>query len=150
MSDPWFQTLFADRIGGASYGKGTDIYKFEKIKRAKRKAMADHPERKLLDFGIGENDEMADPLVREALKVEVEKLENRGYADNGIQAFKDAAAGFMKKVFGVAIDPVCHMEVEMAGAKHTAEIAGITYYFCCPGCRARFVKDPQRYLAATP
>lgn len=51
---------------------------------------------------------------------------------------------------GVAVDPVCHMEVEMAGARHTAEVAGITYYFCCPGCRARFVKDPQRYLAATP
>jgi xanthine dehydrogenase accessory factor len=51
---------------------------------------------------------------------------------------------------GVAIDPVCHMEVETAGAKHTAEVAGITYYFCCGGCRARFVKDPQRYLAPTP
>ena len=34
--DPWFQSLFADRIGGANYGKGTEIYKFEKIKRAKR------------------------------------------------------------------------------------------------------------------
>ena len=33
-SDPWFQTLFADRIGGVNYGKGTEIYKFEKIKRA--------------------------------------------------------------------------------------------------------------------
>ena len=65
MSDPYFQTLFADRIGGASYGKATAIYKFEKIKRAKRKALADHPERQLLDFGIGENDEMADELVRE-------------------------------------------------------------------------------------
>ena len=59
MSDPYFQSLFAERIGGANYGKGTEIYKFEKIKRAKRKALADHPERKLLDFGIGENDEMA-------------------------------------------------------------------------------------------
>ena len=59
MSDPYFQKLFADRIGGADYGKGTEIYKFEKIKRAKRKALAEHPERKLIDFGIGENDEMA-------------------------------------------------------------------------------------------
>ncbi|MEM6472053.1 MAG: LL-diaminopimelate aminotransferase, partial [Planctomycetota bacterium] len=33
--DPYFQSLFADRIGGANYGKSTDIYKFEKIKRAK-------------------------------------------------------------------------------------------------------------------
>ena len=64
------------------------------------------PERQLLDFGIGENDDMADPLVRDALKREVDKLENRGYADNGIAAFKEAAAGFMKKVFGVTLDPV--------------------------------------------
>jgi len=106
MSDPWFQQMFAERIGGANYGKGTEIYKFEKIKRAKRAALAAHPERQLLDFGIGENDDMADPLVRDALKREVDKLDNRGYADNGIAAFKEAAAGFMKKVFGVTLDPV--------------------------------------------
>ncbi len=66
MSDPYFQQLFADRIGGAQYGKSTAIYKFEKIKRAKRKALADHPERQLLDFGIGENDGMADEQIRAA------------------------------------------------------------------------------------
>jgi len=109
--DPWFQTLFADRMGGANYGKGTEIYKFEKIKRAKRAALTAHPERKLLDFGIGENDDMAPPVVREALKREVDKLDNRGYADNGIQAYKDAVAAFMKRQFGVELDPVtevCH------------------------------------------
>src|SRR4051812_27494187 len=68
QADPWFQSLFAERIGGAQYGKGTEIYKFEKIKRAKRAVLAAHPERSLLDFGIGENDEMADPLVREVGK----------------------------------------------------------------------------------
>src|SRR5437588_841474 len=104
-SDPWFQSLFAERIGGINYGKSNKIYKFEKIKRAKRAALAAHPERKLLDFGIGENDDMADGLVRDTLKQEVDKLENRGYADNGIAAFKEAAAGFMKKVFGVTLDP---------------------------------------------
>lgn len=104
MSDPWFQPLFADRIGGANYGKGTEIYKFEKIKRAKRAVLAEHPERALLDFGIGENDDMADPLVRDVAKREIDKLENRGYADNGIAAFKESAATFMKKVFGVTLD----------------------------------------------
>src|SRR5438309_5262438 len=103
-ADPWFQTLFADRIGGAGYGKGTQIYKFEKIKRAKRAAIAAHPERKLLDFGIGENDDLADIVVRDTLKREVDKVENRGYADNGVAAFKEAAARFMKKAFGVALD----------------------------------------------
>src|SRR5215207_9547991 len=105
-ADPWFQSLFADRIGGASYGKDTRIYKFEKIKRAKRAALAAHPERQLLDFGIGENDDMAPALVREALTREANRVENRGYADNGIAAFKEAAAGFMKAVFGVSLDPV--------------------------------------------
>ncbi|MCH1496076.1 MAG: LL-diaminopimelate aminotransferase [Rubripirellula sp.] len=103
-SDPYFQTLFADRIGGANYGKDTEIYKFEKIKRAKRKALADHPTRALLDFGIGENDSMADEAVRNVMAEEINKVENRGYADNGVAEFKDAAARFMKRRFGVEID----------------------------------------------
>lgn len=106
MSDPYFQQLFAQRIGGSSYGKGTEIYKFEKIKRAKRKALADHPERQLVDFGIGENDEMAAPSVRRLMAEEINKPENRGYADNGIAGFKEAAARLMKREFGVELDPV--------------------------------------------
>lgn len=111
MSDPWFQPLFADRIGGANYGKGTEIYKFEKIKRAKRAALADHPDRPLLDFGIGENDDLADVAVRDRLRTEADRVENRGYADNGIAEFKDAAADYMRHWFGVTLDPateICH------------------------------------------
>ncbi len=106
MSDSYFQKLFADRIGGINYGKGSEIYKFEKIKRAKRQAIMDFPDRPLLDFGIGENDDMAAPVVRETLKTEADKLENRGYADNGIAEYKQAAAEWMKSQFGVTIDPV--------------------------------------------
>lgn len=106
MGDPYFQSLFADRIGGANYGKGTAIYKFEKIKRAKRKALADHPDRKLLDFGIGENDEMAPPLVRQEMAQAINLPENRGYADNGTAVFKDAVARYMKREFDVDLDPI--------------------------------------------
>ena len=105
MSDPYFQKLFARRIGGPDYGKGTEIYKFEKIKRAKRKARADHPERPLVDFGIGENDEMAPRVVREEMANEIGRPENRGYADNGIPEFKEAAAAYMQREFGVRLDP---------------------------------------------
>lgn len=105
MSDPYFQKLFAQRIGGSQYGKGTEIYKFEKIKRAKRRVLAEHPERKLIDFGIGENDDMADESVRRVMAEEINKPENRGYADNGIFAFKEAVARFMKREFGVELDP---------------------------------------------
>lgn len=105
MSDPFFQTQFAERIGGANYGRGTEIYKFEKIKRAKRAALAAHPERKLIDFGIGENDEMAPENIRQVMTREINDPTNRGYADNGIQAFKDSAARFMQREFGVQLDP---------------------------------------------
>mgnify|MGYP003346577178 CR=1 FL=1 len=105
VADPWFQDLFAERIGGARFGKGTEIYKFELIKRAKRKALAEHPERRMLDFGIGENDEPAPESVRAVMRHEIDRPENRGYADNGIAAYKQAAAAFMQREFGVVLDP---------------------------------------------
>ncbi len=106
MSDPYFQSMFAERIGGAQFGKGTAIYKFEKIKRAKRKALADHPERQLLDFGIGENDAMAPESVRRVMAEEINRPENRGYADNGPPMFKEAVARLMQREYGVTLDPV--------------------------------------------
>jgi LL-diaminopimelate aminotransferase len=105
MSDPYFQQLFAERIGGVNYGKGTEIYKFEKIKRAKRKALADFPNRSLVDFGIGENDSMAPESIRRKLNDEANQPQNRGYMDNGNQSFKEAVARFMQRNFGVTLDP---------------------------------------------
>jgi len=101
MSDSYIQNLFADRIGGKNYGKSTAIYKFEKIKRAKRAAAAAHPGVELIDLGVGEPDEMAFPLSVRALQEEAAKPENRGYADNGGPEYRQAAARWMEKVFGV-------------------------------------------------
>jgi len=47
-----------------------------------------------------------------------------------------------------AIDPVCGMSVTIAGARHTAEAHGVRYYFCCSGCRTKFLAEPSSYLAA--
>jgi len=105
-NETYIQSLFANRIGGPQFGKDTKIYKFEKIKRAKRAALAAHPGAELIDFGVGEPDEMAFPGVVQALHKESEQPENRGYADNGIPEFKEAAARYMQQVFGVGgIDP---------------------------------------------
>ena len=46
-----------------------------------------------------------------------------------------------------AVDPVCGMSVGIASARHTAELDGVTYYFCCAGCRGKFVDAPAAYLA---
>ena len=100
-SETYIQALFAERIGGSMFGKETKIYKFEKIKRAKRAAMAAHPGVELIDLGVGEPDEMAFPGVVKKLQKEAEKPENRGYADNGIPEFKEAAARYLARVYGV-------------------------------------------------
>lgn len=105
MTEPYIQSLFAERIGGVNYGKSTAIYKFEKIKRAKQAARAAKPDMALIDMGVGEPDEMAFPEVIDTLKREAGKPENRGYADNGGMAFREAVARYMDKVFGVSLDP---------------------------------------------
>ena len=106
----FIQQLFAERLGGNSFGKDTKIYKFEKIKRAKRAAMEANPSKELFDLGVGEPDEMAFPGVIKTLQLEAEKAENRGYTDNGIQEFKDAAVKYMDEVFGVkGLDPDKHV-----------------------------------------
>ncbi|VDG96939.1 LL-diaminopimelate aminotransferase [Lysinibacillus sphaericus] len=101
MSIDYVQQLFADRIGGAQFGLGEEIYKFEKIRRAKKEALQANPHMELIDLGVGEPDAMASEAVVKLLAEEAMKPENRMYADNGIIEFKQAAANYMKHVFGV-------------------------------------------------
>ena len=101
MAESYIRNLFADRIGGRQYGKSTAIYKFEKIKRAKRAAMAAQPGAEIIDLGVGEPDEMAFPEVVDRLCAEARKPENRGYADNGDAVLKQAAARYLERVCGV-------------------------------------------------
>jgi len=46
----------------------------------------------------------------------------------------------------MAIDPVCKMEVNEATARFKTEYKGRTYYFCAPGCKKLFERDPAAYL----
>jgi xanthine dehydrogenase accessory factor len=47
-----------------------------------------------------------------------------------------------------ATDPVCGMTVRADETGRPFEHAGVTYYFCCPGCRQSFANDPHAYLGA--
>jgi xanthine dehydrogenase accessory factor len=47
-----------------------------------------------------------------------------------------------------AVDPVCGMTVMASAASMPAEHDGITYYFCCAGCRQKFSENPDAYLKA--
>jgi LL-diaminopimelate aminotransferase len=104
MQESYLQDLFAERIGGKRYGKDTAIYKFEKIKRAKRAALQANPGTELFDLGVGEPDAMADAGIVETLYAEARKPENRGYADNGDALLKQSAARYLEQVCGVRVD----------------------------------------------
>lgn len=47
-----------------------------------------------------------------------------------------------------AVDPICNMDVDTDNPPGgRSEHQGTTYYFCAPGCRVAFEKDPEKYLA---
>ncbi len=52
-----------------------------------------------------------------------------------------------RREMAMAKDPVCGMDVDEKrppGGKSTYK--GKTYYFCAPGCKKSFEKDPEKYL----
>ena len=49
-----------------------------------------------------------------------------------------------------AIDPICKMDVDTdnpPGGQSGHQ--GSTYYFCAPGCKVAFDKEPEKYLFET-
>jgi YHS domain-containing protein len=46
----------------------------------------------------------------------------------------------------MAKDPVCGMDVDPAQAAGQSQYQGQTYYFCSPGCKRAFDKEPQKYV----
>jgi YHS domain-containing protein len=59
-----------------------------------------------------------------------------------------AGIAAQQKSADTAVDPVCGMTVVKANAKATFDYKGTTYYFCNPGCKDAFAKEPEKYLKA--
>ena len=130
MSD-FFDNKIAERLGGSNFGKSTAIYKFELIKRAKAEAAGANPGVKLIDMGVGEPDYPADELVVKSLAEEAGLPGNRWYADNGIPEFREAAAGYLEKVYGLSsLDP---SENIMHGIGSKPILAMLPFCFINPG-----------------
>ena len=49
---------------------------------------------------------------------------------------------------GEAVDPVCHMLVEIAAARYKTDYNGQLYYFYALGCKRSFEKNPQQFVVA--
>ena len=99
-----------------------------------------------IDIQARRGDEIALSIMAEV----VQKRRNAELLDlalfHGEERHSGAATAAEVETVTHAIDPVCHMEVEIAGAAYTAEFEGRLYYFCCAGCQASFEKDPLAYL----
>lgn len=46
----------------------------------------------------------------------------------------------------MAKDPICGMEVDEATAKWKSSYKGQAFYFCAPGCKREFDKNPEKYI----
>ena len=51
------------------------------------------------------------------------------------------------EVYSMSIDPICKMTVNEKTAKWTSKYKGKTYYFCAPGCKTEFDKNPEKYVS---
>jgi xanthine dehydrogenase accessory factor len=98
-----------------------------------------------LDIQARRGDEIALSIMAEIVQVR-RGLEQIAWSEQapdlvGLRSVRAAAPV-------TAVDPVCGMTVEIATARARCDLNGVTYYFCCPGCRGRFERHPERYLAA--
>jgi Cu+-exporting ATPase len=46
---------------------------------------------------------------------------------------------------GIAVDPICKMDVAMSAALYSSKYKGKTYYFCAKYCKDTFDADPEKY-----
>lgn len=96
----FLDNLVSDRLGGSSFFKeAKELYKFEKIKQLTKETTLKNPNVKLIDMGVGEPDQMADLSIVDILNTEARKKENRFYADNGIDQFRESACNYLKNVY---------------------------------------------------
>ena len=82
-----------------------------------------------LDLGSIEHEEMAVAVLAELVAV-------KAMADTTVE-LPDLVE---------AVDPVCGMTVDVAGARFRTEHEGTTVYFCAPGCQRAFEADPASFL----
>ena len=91
-----------------------------------------------LDLGHTTHREIAVAILAELVKLRAAgELRLRASADRPAVPPVEAAT---------ARDPVCGMTVPADASSRPYEYEGVTYYFCCPGCRRAFERDPLAYL----
>jgi len=92
-----------------------------------------------LDLGPTTHQEIAVAIMAELVQLRAAGALRTAAAAEPAAAAREAAAS-------EATDPVCGMTVTAGPAAWPLEHEGVTYYFCCPGCRRELDRDPAAYL----
>jgi xanthine dehydrogenase accessory factor len=94
-----------------------------------------------LDLGPTSHREIAVAILAELVKLRASGALAAAVPTG--RAFREGAAGAAGTA--QAADPVCGMAVTAGRSGHPLEYEGVTYYFCCAGCRRAFEKDPAAH-----
>lgn len=120
-----YKKLISNRLGGESFYLNS-YYKFEKYSKLKNQYIENHNE-ELIDFGIGEGDDMPPFNVIDRLANESKVYENRIYSDNGIEDFKQACSNHLKEIYNVTIDDYSSQINHCIGAKSALTIIPLAF-----------------------
>jgi xanthine dehydrogenase accessory factor len=88
----------------------------------------------------------ASPLRDDAAQTNSHEMVGGSSKSNDHEATQPNIFGLSLERPGYALSPVDAEEIEIASAVHFAELEGVTYYFSCPNCKRRFLKNPSAYL----
>ena len=94
-----------------------------------------------LDLGAVTPDEIAASILAEIIQVR-----RKQFAPQRTEA-SQALTAVEEIVNAEALDLVCGMTVEVAGARFISEHAGVKHYFCSASCKSRFEREPEKYAA---
>ena len=92
-----------------------------------------------LDLGPTSHREIAVAILAELVQLRASGDMAAGMADTG-------GARVAEQAVAESIDPVCGMTVNADPSSYPLEHEGVTYYFCCAGCRRSFQENPAGYL----
>lgn len=98
-----------------------------------------------LDLGASTPEEIAISIIAELVQLRRSPAQSAARMEAAISASAETMPAAPQAT--EAIDLVCGMTVEIAGARHTSVYAGETFYFCCPACKREFEREPGRFLA---
>jgi xanthine dehydrogenase accessory factor len=101
-----------------------------------------------LDLGHTSHPEIAVSVLAELVELRAKGVLDPEPAETANPGFQAPLSDTHSPEFaGTAIDPVCGMTVTADESGRPFEFEGQTYYFCCPGCRTAFEKNPTAYIA---